>query len=283
MSDERDPKAGTTETHDTGDDAAKAALAESEREDDRDAGDGDDEASGKRVDWKALHLTLGKPALEKVKALEAELAELRQKQRADHEPPTPDPQQSQDLAKLERFRKAVAAAQRMKDNGDELADLALINAEDNLRIHQERMLERQATALERANSDYLADAEVVGEDGEARPLNRAERRELSDFYEKNKGVFRNIEAAHDALLGRKYREELKTLTKAKRQVVEDERRREREGVISSGKRDVGAGEVKARRMTEAAYQAELKRAVEADDGSDYRLKKDRLAGRIVVT
>jgi hypothetical protein len=277
VSEEKDPKGATETVANPGDDAARAALAGDAAATDSDAGP---EAGEKRIDWRARYLTEVTPALEEKNRLKAERDALEDELRAAKKPPTADPQAAKDVDEVRELQQLVTQASIQAENGDATSKLALKLLEDRLREKQETMEARRNESVDRLNRDYLAEATVIGDDGDERSLTREERRELRAFYERNKQHFQSMEAAHDALLGRKFRETRASLIKEQKRAEKDV---ERDAVISTTKRDVGAGEVRARKMTEAAFRSELKRLRDAeDDGAAYALQRDRIAGKIVV-
>jgi len=285
VADEREQKAGTTEPIETGDDAQRA-LAESGGEADRDAGA---EGEKERTDWKALALTY-KAKVEAANVMEQRLAEVEQELRAAKQSPTPDPQASKEadeLLSLQRdLLEAEADAERFRESDPALARasrLAATSLRAQLRAAELQAQTTREQQLERINDRFIATAEVLGEDGEMRPMTKDERKRFDDFFEQNKRLFGGArEAAFDAWDGRRLREQARELAKQTRRTKDDETRRT-EGVIRTHERDVTAPEVRARKFaSEEAFNNEVRRLEESDPAAAWALKKARRAGTAVV-
>ena len=271
-------KAGTTEAGNAGDDAEKTALTDA-----AEAGRDAETEEQKRTDWKARYLTETKPALEEKNRLAARIRELEE-ERAAKPSPTADasPGNADDLAALNA---EVAETEALARNGDAAAKLSLRLLRDRLAEKQQQTLERQSQAGREADGEYLMTAMVTDDEtGEERPLTAAERRELLKFQKTNARLFPPgaVEAAHDCLLGRKYREVRASLSKKEKAVSEATERRETQDVLRTGSRDVSAAEVRARKMTQAGYNEEYARRAARDDGSDFALAKELREGKVVI-
>jgi hypothetical protein len=264
-----DPKAGTAEPD--------PSVSDDAGTDGSDAGS--EAGEGKPVDFK-LAMTWKEKA-EKVN--EAERArteaerrssELEEQLRTRGESPTADAQSTQ----AEQAAKAAEAEYIQLYATAQQDDFAGLVARRELR----RTEQEARQAREMADSLYLVSATVVGDDGEERQLTPKEKQELRQFHKENKTHFASLAAAHDAYLGRKYRESAINLRKKEREAAQEVERK-KQGIAGSSERVVSAKEVRQRTMTEVAFNAKVKELEEAgDEGAVFQLIRDRRAGKIVV-
>jgi hypothetical protein len=150
-----------------------------------------------------------------------------------------------------KLAEVVAAAQA----GDVVAEMTLAG----MQLSEHRMAElRRDMALDR-----IPDAK--------------ERQEVRELYDSR--AFGTVEAAHDAYLGRLYRDKKADLDKREAQLKAEAEAR-REGVISTATRPMGPGETRARTMTFSDYSAKMQQ-LPIDEKR--KLIKDREAGKITLT
>lgn len=252
---DEDQKAGTTPQN-GGDDAAQAALAGTTEQADRDAGAEGDE---KRTDWKALYLS-SKDKIERANQLEREKAELEERLRATETSPTDAPQSPDEAVAREMQEEYIELLQRAQA-GDVLAK----------------------RELRRWEAEAVRQRELADELYLARMRDAEQEAELRKFYKANRSHFNSIAAAHDALAGRTARAaqaELSRKQKAAEEIIE----RKDADVVKTHQRDVGAGEVKVRKMTEAQFTERI-RELESAGKMDEAMALARQArrGSIVVT
>lgn len=252
-----DQKAGTT-LQDDGDEAAQAAAAGTPETADRDAGAEGQEQDEKRTDWKALALTY-KGKAERLNEMERRTQELEERLRASEQSPTEAPQTLDDAAAREAQEEYLELVQRAQ-SGDVLAK----------------------RELRRWEVDAVKDRQLADELYLARLRDPDHEAELRKFYKTNRAHFNSIAAADDALAGRKARQASAALA-AKEKTADEIINRRDEGIVKTHQRDVSAGEVKARPMTESAWDErikELEAAGKNDAAFDLRAKRRR--GEIVV-
>jgi hypothetical protein len=282
VSDEQIQKVGTTDAGNTGDDAANAALAGDLT--DADHGpetDGADE--GKRHDWKTKYLTETKTALEEKNRLAERVRELEE-QAAGPKSPTPDPQAQDEERFLQELMQDLSESDRRYQ---ETKDIAYKNSSTSLRMQIARekrdIEERIARDAKEADHDYLAAAEVPDDEtGEDRPMTVKEKQALLAFHKRNPGVFRNLEAAHDAMIGRNAKQALREAAQVRARAKRETERRD-DGVVNTSRRDVSARVAQERKMTEAQIDARQAQLDATDPKAAWKFKQDVAHGRIVST
>lgn len=259
-----DQKAGTTPETDADD--AKKALSENVNEAGRDAGDdADDELTTLRKE-KGLFLA-NKGVVEERNRLKAEKEELEARLREREESPTataPGAASDPRMAELEADLAAVEANYRAGVPGS-LTTMRLL--QDQLQLRREM-----------ADDSYLS-----------RLRDPVEEKELATFYKANKAHFNSIQAAHDAMLGRKARQSQAELAReraalaAKEAEVAADAARKEAGTVSTHERGITAGEVRQRKMSEAAFNEKIaKYEAEGREGEAFNLRRDRRNGKLIV-
>lgn len=277
---EQDQKAGTPGASETGDDAAKAALAESAETAGRDA-ESEGQDDGKRTDWKALALGY-KGKAELANRLEEEITELKGKL-AEQPSPTNDQQAQSENRELQELANDLAEAeQKYRETKDVAYKLAANSVRMLLAASQQRVQERRQEQAERADHDYLLTAIEVNEDGEELPLTPKRRKEVEAFHKRNKEHFASVAAAHDALLGREYRQSRTQLAKEKSRLAREAPERG-EDVVRTHTRDVSAREAEGRKMTHTQYQTKIAQLEESDPAAAWKLKQDVAHNRVLLS
>jgi hypothetical protein len=166
-------------------------------------------------------------------------------------PPTMAPGATPGYDVDSKLAETVAAAQA----GDVVAEMTL----RGMQLNEYRIAEiRRDMALDR-----IPDAD--------------ERQKVRELYDSR--AFGTVEAAHDAYLGRLYRDRKSKLDQLETQLKAEAEAR-REGVVSTATRPMGPGETRARTMTFSDYTAKMQQ-LPIDEKR--KLIKDREAGKITLT
>jgi len=258
-------KAGTTSPVDADD--ANKALGENTEGADRDTGaDAEDELTQLRKE-KALYLA-NKGVVEERNRLKQERDEFEQRlQEREAQSPTVAPQGAEHDPRMQELEADLAALEANYRAG-------VPGSLTTMRLLQDQIALRR----EMADDSYLS-----------RLRDPEEEKELTAFYKANKAHFNSINAAHDALIGRKARQSQAALVRekaalaAKEAEAEEVIERKAEGVVTTHQRGVTGAEVRPRKMSEAAFNEKIAQLEAAGrEGDAFQLRKDRLRGKLIV-